>query len=309
MRSGRAVCAACSLGPRAGQTINAKLRPMIRPLGHRNRLRPLLPIAAMAAPCPGNPNALGTERVLTVDAGDHAAGRPQGISRNAAARPQGTGAHLRRRPLAGDHAESAGRAQAGMRAGDLLPDRPQRRGHPAARPPRTGRRPLRRPPHVFAILCSTACRRPRQRRTSIAASPRTNSRSMASGAAIRPRRSSAFPVLPPTPALLDRLDRARHRGVRRRRLGQRLAADDAESGVATAFSPASTKSAAASCCCTTPRRRPRHAAGLPARAETARLPHRARGPGRPHGAIATKTVAFLPQPGGNSTVCNQLWAA
>jgi peptidoglycan/xylan/chitin deacetylase (PgdA/CDA1 family) len=29
----------------------------------------LVPLAAAAEPCPGNPDALGTERVLTVDAG------------------------------------------------------------------------------------------------------------------------------------------------------------------------------------------------------------------------------------------------
>ena len=46
---------------------------------------------------------------------------------------------------------------------------------------------------------------------------------------------------------------ARHRGVRRRRLGERLAADDPGAGIASAPQPNRDGSAAASCCCTTPR--------------------------------------------------------
>ncbi len=48
-----------------------------------------------------------------------------------------------------------------------------------------------------------------------------------------------------------------HRGVRRRRLGERLAADDAGPGIAADSRPHRAASAAGSCCCTTPRRRPR----------------------------------------------------
>ena len=51
---------------------------------------------------------------------------------------------------------------------------------------------------------------------------------MASRDARRARRSSAFPALPPSPALLDRLAGARHRGVRRRPLGERLDGDAPE---------------------------------------------------------------------------------
>ena len=71
-----------------------------------------LPLAALAAPCPGNPDALGTERVLAVDAASTPrVGRKQ-FPHTLPLAAQGAGAHLRRRTLAGHHAESAGRAQA-----------------------------------------------------------------------------------------------------------------------------------------------------------------------------------------------------
>ena len=191
--------------------------------------RGLVPLAAAAAPCPGNPDALGTERVLDGRRRQHAAGRPQEFPATLPLAAQGTGAHLRRRPLADHHAESSRRAQgtnACARPSSCSAAMSQR--IPSSRganwPRATASATTR-----FRIPCSPAWRRPRPRPRSTAASPRTNSRSTAGAAAIRPRRFSAFPVSPRTRALLDRLQARAHRGVRRRRLGQRLAADDARS--------------------------------------------------------------------------------
>ena len=100
-------------GNRLGSIAGPPRRQMIRALAIALTLAslPWRRLAAMAAPCPGNPDALGTERVLDGRCRDHAAGRPQAVPRNAAAGAQGTGAHLRRRALADHHAEGAGRAE------------------------------------------------------------------------------------------------------------------------------------------------------------------------------------------------------
>ncbi|MEI9805309.1 MAG: polysaccharide deacetylase family protein [Pseudolabrys sp.] len=78
---------------------------------------------------PGNNQALGTERVLGVDA-KTTRGSAASTFHHAAAAAQGTGADLRRRSLARHHAEGSRRAQSRMRACHVLPARQEAEPHP-----------------------------------------------------------------------------------------------------------------------------------------------------------------------------------
>jgi hypothetical protein len=70
-----------------------------------------MPTIALAEPCPGNPDALGTERVLAVNATTTTrVGRKQFPATLPLA--EGSGAHVRRRAVARPDSESARRAQA-----------------------------------------------------------------------------------------------------------------------------------------------------------------------------------------------------
>jgi hypothetical protein len=70
----------------------------------------LLPLAASAATCPGNPQALGTERVIEVDAGTTPrVGRKHFPATLALSAKEVV--LTRRRALAGHHDQSFGRAE------------------------------------------------------------------------------------------------------------------------------------------------------------------------------------------------------
>ena len=100
------------------------------------------------APCPGNAEALGTARVLAVDAATTPRVGRKHFPADTAARAQGGRADVRRRPGARHHHARARCAQAGMRAGVVLSARAQRPGSSGSRSPRARRRTHRRSPHV-----------------------------------------------------------------------------------------------------------------------------------------------------------------
>ena len=121
---------------------------------------------------------------------------------------QGGRADLRRRPLARHHRSRAGRAQARMRAGELFPARPQRRGPSGAGA--RGRWPRATPSRTtpIRIRCSTTWRWTRPRPRSTAASRPSTRRSTATAGRAPRTPFFRFPGFASNPALLDLLARA-----------------------------------------------------------------------------------------------------
>ena len=157
-----------------------------------------MPLAALAAPCPGNPDALGTERVLAVDAtSTPRLGRKQfphtlPLQRKELVLTFDDGPW----PTTTPEILNALKHECVRATFFLL-------GRNVEAHPEIARRELAEGHslghHTFShpLLARMA---PAKAEAEInrAASPQTNSRSPASAAAIRPRRSSAFPVLPRT---------------------------------------------------------------------------------------------------------------
>ena len=144
---------------------------------------------------PGNPDALGTERVMTVDARTTPrVGRKQFPDTLPLADKELV-LTFDDGPWPTTTPKVLAALKARVRARHLLFARPQCRRPPRACPPRAGRRPLARPPHLFAppaqpyVAAKSRGRdQPRHRRA-------TNSRSTARPARGRRRRFSAFPAL------------------------------------------------------------------------------------------------------------------
>ena len=112
---------------------------------------------ARAADCPGNPNALGTSRVMAVDPQRISPHRHGAILPFVAARGQGGRADLRRRPAAALHQPRARRAGRELRQGQLFPGRPH-----GPRLSRSGpAHPRRRPHHRHPQREPSARLRPR----------------------------------------------------------------------------------------------------------------------------------------------------
>ena len=184
--------------------------------------------AAQAAECPRK-DALGTSRVLTVDAATYAARRPEELSADAAAGRSRGGADLRRRAVAGDDAEGAGGAGAGMRARHLLPDR-----QAGLRTPRHWCEGSRREGHTIGHHTWT---HPQSQIHEAGRGRRRDRQGHRGGrdGASRGRDHDPEHAVLPLSLLRNRRQprstaaKARHRRVRRRPLGQRLEPDDAGS--------------------------------------------------------------------------------
>ncbi len=174
-------------------------------------------------PCPGNPEALSTSRVIRVDA----ATTPR-IGRkhfpNLAPHRQGGRAYVRRRPAAWHDIRGAQRAAAGMRTRHLLFGRPKRGGPSGTGKARAGRRPHRGAPQFSASAA----------RSLESGRRRGGNRPRLCGGRRRPLRpcdhTATNAVLPLSGLCLDAAPAepscsAKYRGLRRRPVGQRLAGD------------------------------------------------------------------------------------
>ena len=244
-------------------------------------------------PCPGNPDALGTARVLAVDAASTPrVGRkqfPHDACRSSArswCSPSTTDPGRAPRRKSWTRSSTNACAPRSFCSAAMSKRTPRSRG---ANWPRATASATTR----FRIRCSPAWRRPRRKPRSTAASPQTNSRSTAGAAAIRPRRSSAFPVSP----------RTAHCSTACRPATSWCSAPT--SGPATGCRWARTRNCSLILSRIEQHRQrhravPRHqgadrpdAARLPARAETARIPHRSRRPGRKSGHFPLKPRCSL----------------
>ena len=211
------------------------------------------PAAHGAAPCPGNADALGTARVLDVDAATTPrVGRKQF--------PQTLPLAPKEVVLTFDDGPWPGTTE---RVLDALRQECVRatffligRNAPPVRRWRSASSPRATPSAITAsrIRCSTACRSKPRRPTSIAASRRSMARCAArpaQGGAVLPL--SLLLLHPAAPGLAGAPP---HGGVRGRPVGERLEPDDARPGAAPRARARRGQPAAASCCFTTPRRRP-----------------------------------------------------
>ena len=254
----------------------------------------LVPLAAVAAPCPGHPDALGTERVLAVDANS----TPR-VGRKSF--PDTLPLQRKELVLTFDDGPWPGTTPKVLdalkhecvRATFFLLGR-NVAAHPAIARRESRRRPHRRPSHLFASRCSTGWRSPKPKPRSIAASRKTNC------ALYGQRRSDPgtpffrFPGFASNRVLLDRLQ-ARHIVV----FGADVWASD--------WLPMTSRAGIAPDPCPDRADRQRHravsrhqdadrgdAAGLPARAQAARLPHRSRGAGRKSRQFQLKSLICGP---------------
>ena len=106
---------------------------------------------------PGNPDALGTSRVLTINPGEFSQLGTIAVQADAAAEGPRGGYHLRRRPAAALYQHHSRYVGIAMREGHLFPGRPDGRCLSVRRPAHLQRRPYHRHsqpdhPHAFERL-------------------------------------------------------------------------------------------------------------------------------------------------------------
>ena len=179
--------------------------------------------AAQAAPsCPGNDDALGTARVLSVDPATMPRVGRKHFPQTLPLQPERGRAHLRRR--AGRHLDTtrARRAQARMRA--------RRRffllgrsaiAHPALARRELARGPHRRPPHLRTSAARPHAARGGRRPRSTAASPLIDTVLYGkSGESAPVTPFFRFPGFASSTAAAGLARAPRHRGVRRRSMGK-----------------------------------------------------------------------------------------